>query len=54
MWRIYRSIWMPVSRATIAAVGIFTFVISWKNFLWPFVVTSAGALFTIPVGLAIV
>jgi multiple sugar transport system permease protein len=54
MWRIYWLIWMPLSRATIAAVGIFTFVISWNNFLWPFVVTSAGALFTIPVGLATV
>ena len=54
MWRIYWLIWMPLSRATIAAVGIFTFVISWNNFLWPFVVTSAGSLFTIPVGLATV
>jgi multiple sugar transport system permease protein len=54
MWRIYWSIWMPLSRATIAAVGIFTFVIAWNNFLWPFVVTSAGSLFTIPVGLATV
>ena len=52
MWRIYWLIWMPLSRATIAAVGIFTFVISWNNFIWPFVVTSAGSLFTIPVGLA--
>ena len=54
MWRIYWVIWMPLSRATIAAVGIFTFVISWNNFIWPFVVTSAGSLFTIPVGLATV
>jgi multiple sugar transport system permease protein len=53
-WRIYWSIWLPLSRATIAAVGIFTFVIAWNNFLWPFVVTSAGSLFTIPVGLATV
>ncbi len=52
MWRIYWLIWMPLSRATIAAVGIFTFVLSWNNFIWPFVVTSAGSLFTIPVGLA--
>jgi multiple sugar transport system permease protein len=54
MWRIYWLIWMPLSRATIAAVAIFTFVLSWNNFIWPFVVTSAGALFTIPVGLATV
>jgi len=54
MWRIYWQLWMPLSRATIAAVGIFTFVLAWNNFLWPFVVTSAGDLFTIPVGLATV
>jgi multiple sugar transport system permease protein len=54
MWRIYWLIWMPLSRATIAAVGIFTFVISWNHFFWPFVVTSDGSLFTIPVGLATV
>jgi multiple sugar transport system permease protein len=52
MWRIYWLIWMPLSRATIAAVGIFTFVIAWNTFFWPFVITSAGSLFTIPVGLA--
>jgi multiple sugar transport system permease protein len=28
MWRIYWTIWMPLSRATIAAVAIFTFVIA--------------------------
>ena len=54
MWHIYWHIWMPLSRATIAAVGIFTFVVAWNHFIWPFVVTSAGSLFTIPVGLATV
>ena len=54
LWRIYWQIWMPLSRATIAAVGIFTFVLAWNNFIWPFVITSAGDLFTIPVGLATV
>jgi multiple sugar transport system permease protein len=54
LWRIYWQIWMPLSRATIAAVGIFTFVLAWNNFLWPFVVANAGDLFTIPVGLATV
>jgi multiple sugar transport system permease protein len=49
-WRIY----MPLSRATIAAVGIFTFVIAWNNFIWPFVITSQRDLMTVPVGLATV
>ena len=53
-WRIYWSIWMPLSRPAIAAVAIFTFVGAWNNFLWPFVVTTAKALQTIPVGLATV
>jgi len=52
--RIWWQIWMPLSRPAIAAVGIFTFVMSWNNFLWPFIVTSARGLQTIPVGLATV
>jgi multiple sugar transport system permease protein len=52
--RIYWQIWMPLSRATIAAVGIFTFVLAWNNFIWPFVITSERDLMTVPVGLATV
>jgi multiple sugar transport system permease protein len=54
LWLIYRRIWMPLSRSTTAAVAIFTFVLAWNAFLWPFVITSAGNLFTVPVGLATV
>jgi multiple sugar transport system permease protein len=54
LWLIYRRIWMPLSRSTTAAVAIFTFVLAWNAFLWPFVITSAGGLFTVPVGLATV
>jgi len=53
-WRIYWQIWMPLSRSTIAAVGIFTFVLAWNNFIWPFVITSERDLMTVPVGLATV
>jgi multiple sugar transport system permease protein len=53
-WRIYWQIWMPLSRSTIAAVGIFTFVFAWNNFIWPFVITSDRDLMTVPVGLATV
>ncbi len=53
-WRVYWNIWMPLSGPAIAAVGIFTFVVTWNNFLWPFVITTAKSLQTIPVGLATV
>jgi multiple sugar transport system permease protein len=53
-FRVYWQIWMPLAGPAIAAVGIFTYVTSWNNFLWPFIVTSAKGLQTIPVGLATV
>jgi multiple sugar transport system permease protein len=53
-WRIYWQIWMPLARPAVAAVGIFTFVLTWNNFIWPFVVTTARSLQTIPVGLSTV
>jgi len=53
-WRIYWQIWMPLARPATAAVAIFTFVLTWNNFIWPFVVTTARSLQTIPVGLSTV
>jgi multiple sugar transport system permease protein len=53
-WTIYWRIWMPLARPATAAVGIFTFVLTWNNFIWPFVVTTARSLQTIPVGLSTV
>jgi multiple sugar transport system permease protein len=52
--RVYWQVWMPLSRPAIAAVGIFTFVLSWNNFIWPFVVVTNTDMMTIPVGLATV
>lgn len=53
-WRVYWQIWMPLARPAIAAVAIFAFVLSWNNFLWPFIVISSNNLMTLPVGLATV
>jgi multiple sugar transport system permease protein len=52
--RVYWQIWMPLARPAIAAVAIFAFVISWNNFLWPFVVISGNNMMTVPVGLSTV
>lgn len=52
--RIYWQIWLPLARPAIAAVGIFTFVGAWNNFLWPLIVATGTDMMTIPVGLATV
>ncbi len=52
--RIYRTVAMPLSRPAVAAVGIFTFVTTWNNLLWPLLVLSNPKLMTVPVGLATV
>lgn len=51
---IYRTICLPLCKPAIAAVGIFTFVTSWNNFLWPLLVMSSINTMTIPVGMATV
>lgn len=53
-FRVYRQIYMPLSRPVISAVAIFTFVMSWNNFLWPFLVMTNTKMMTIPVGLSAV
>lgn len=53
-FHVYWRIWMPLAGPAIAAVAIFTFVISWNNFLWPFIAISGNDMMTVPVGLATV
>ena len=43
---------VPLSRPILVAVAIFTFIGTWNNFLWPFIVTTDPSMMTIPVGLA--
>jgi multiple sugar transport system permease protein len=51
-WRIVWGVMVPMSRPILVAVGIFTFIGAWNNFLWPFIVTTDPSMMTIPVGLA--
>ncbi|MEV7968497.1 carbohydrate ABC transporter permease [Sphaerisporangium sp. NPDC088356] len=51
-WRLYWQVVLPLSRPVLAAVGIFTFILTWNNFFWPFLAVSDPDLMTIPVGLA--
>jgi multiple sugar transport system permease protein len=53
-WRVFFQIVLPLSRPVLAAVGIFTFIGAWNNFLWPFLVTTDPDHMTLPVGLVTV
>lgn len=48
LWRII----LPLSRPALTTVAIYTFMASWNNFVWPFVVTNSDATRTLPAGLA--
>ena len=52
--RIYWQIWLPLARPAMAAVGIFTFVLSWNFFILPLVLITSTDMMTIPLGLATV
>jgi multiple sugar transport system permease protein len=49
--RIFWTIVLPLIRPALAALGIFTLVGNWEEFLWPLIVTSSDSSRTIPVGL---
>ena len=49
---VFTKIVLPLSLPGIATLIILTFMGTWNDFLWPRIVTSSEALFTLPVGLA--
>jgi multiple sugar transport system permease protein len=51
-WRIARSIVWPAASPILASLAIWSFVASWNDFLWPLVVLSDDAKYTLPVALA--
>ena len=51
-WRIWWHVIMPNAGPVTAALGIFTFLGNWNEFLWPLVVTNSSDMRTIPVGLS--
>ncbi len=51
-WGIFLRLILPLSKAPLAALTIFTFTIQWDNFLWPLVILDNPDLYTLPLGLA--
>ena len=51
-WRTFRSVMMPMSVPAMTALGIFTYILTWNDFLWPLVSATQREMFTITTGLA--
>jgi multiple sugar transport system permease protein len=42
---------LPLNWGITRALAIITFIGAWNNFFWPFIITSATPMLTIPVGI---
>ncbi|WP_051585912.1 carbohydrate ABC transporter permease [Caldanaerobius polysaccharolyticus] len=51
MFGIWWRIFLPLSKASLSSLAIFTFLGSWNNFLWPFLSITSDKIMTLPVGL---
>lgn len=50
-WRVLFGIFLPLNWSITLSLAIVTFIGSWNNFLWPFIVMNDTAKLTIPVGI---
>jgi multiple sugar transport system permease protein len=50
-FQIFMYIFFPMSTASVAALGIFAFMNSWNNYIWPLIIMKDIAKFTLPLGL---
>jgi multiple sugar transport system permease protein len=51
-WSIFGRIVVPLMRPALAALGVFTFLASWNDYLWPLVAINDLDKSTIPLALA--
>ena len=51
-WRTYRSVALPLSMPSVAAVSIFLFVMHWNDLFYPYLLISDNAKATLPVAIS--
>lgn len=51
-WRVFFEIMIPLARPAMASLAIFTFVLTWNDYLWPLVASTRSEWFTVTTGLA--
>jgi len=50
--RIFWSVVVPLLRPILGTLAIYTFLSAWNDFMWPLIMLSDGARYTLPVALA--
>lgn len=51
-FQIYSRIIIPLCKPILVTLGIFTFMGTWNDFLWPLIVMTDSSMYTMPVALA--
>jgi multiple sugar transport system permease protein len=51
-WRTFTTVMLPMAAPALTALAIFTFVLTWNDYLWPLVSATQREMFTITTGLA--
>lgn len=51
-WRIFRSVVLPLLVPILVTLGIFVFLTTWNDFMWPLIVLTGRDMQTLPVALA--
>ena len=51
-FKIYRSLILPLCKPVLITLGIITFMGTWNDFLWPLIVMTDDAMYTLPVAIA--
>jgi len=51
-FRIYWSLILPLCKPIVITLAIFTFMGTWNDFLWPLIIMTDDAMYTLPVALA--
>ncbi|MBP3821219.1 carbohydrate ABC transporter permease [bacterium] len=50
VFQVFWKILLPMVKPSLAVLAIFTFIGSWGEFLWPSIVLTKEAMYTLPVG----
>jgi len=50
-FRTYLTIILPMAKPAMTTLGLFGFMFSWNNFLWPLIVLNSTSKYTVPLGL---